>query len=208
MKRLLINGKLAVIEADQYFPFTYKISDLEDINIVNFPSTKSFMLPRNTQNDDLFGHIAEITRLNFGYENNLSGVSFNQFKKATYELQYGSKTISEGILRIVNITEDNYEVELYDRAIELLEELEDRELKDLKIINPQTGLPFSERVNHDLIKDMTIKDYGIVPVFLSEEEKYNSIYCATKTPQSVSFGVRELPQELTSLLRLLNQYPL
>lgn len=198
MKRLLINGKLAVIEADQYFPFTYKISDLEDINIVNFPSTKSFMLPRNTQNDDLFGHIAEITRLNYGYEDNKSGVSFNQFKKATYELLSDSQIISKGLVRIVNITNDFYEVELYDQAIDLLEELEDKEISELTITNPQTGLPLSERINYETIKDMTERDWGITPIFVD----YDSKYTGTKIyGNQEGFGnkVLELPREMTPL---------
>jgi len=65
MKQLIINGDLCLINDSQYFPFTYKISDLEEINIINFPSTKTVELPRNSQNDEIFGHIAEITRINY-----------------------------------------------------------------------------------------------------------------------------------------------
>ena len=137
MKVLLINGEQALIDKHQYFPFTYKISDLDEVNIINFPSTKSVMLPRNTVNDDLFGNIAEITRTNFGYDDGQSRVSFNQFKKANYTLMYFSEIVSEGILRIVNITNTYYEVELYDKAIELLEELEDVELNEMNIIRSE-----------------------------------------------------------------------
>ena len=201
MKQLIINGNLALIDINQYFPFTYKISDLEEINIINFPSTKTVELPRNSQNDEIFGHIAEITRINYGYEDNKSGISFNQFKKAEYTLLNNSEVVSEGILRIVNITNDNYEVELYDNAIELLEDLEDKYLNGLDIINPQTGLPLSERINYQTIKEMTTKDYGVNPVFVNFDSKYTGtqIFGRRKTDKSSWEEVLTLPTEMTPL---------
>jgi hypothetical protein len=201
MKQLIINGNLALIDINQYFPFTYKISDLEEINIINFPSTKTVELPRNSQNDEIFGHIAEITRINYGYEDNNSGVSFNQFKKAQYVLLNNSVVVSEGILRIVNITNDKYEVELYDLAIELLEELEDKQLNELEIINPQTNKPLNERINHITLKDMATKDYGVTPVFVDFDSKYTGtqIYGRRKTDKSSVEEILELPTEMTPL---------
>ena len=198
MKQLIINGDLCLINDSQYFPFTYKISDLEEINIINFPSTKTVELPRNSQNDEIFGHIAEITRINYGYEDNKSGISFNQFKKAEYTLLNNSEVVSEGILRIVNITNDNYEVELYDNAINLLEDLEDKYLNELEIINPQTGLPLSEKINHQTIKEMTTKDYGVNPVFVDFDSKYTGtqIY---GNQEGVGEKILELPIEMTPL---------
>lgn len=198
MKQLIINGDLCLINDSQYFPFTYKISDLEEINIINFPSTKTVELPRNSQNDEIFGHIAEITRINYGYEDNKSGISFNQFKKAEYTLLNNSEVVSEGILRIVNITNDNYEVELYDNAINLLEDLEDKYLNELEIINPQTGSPLSERINHQTIKEMVTKDYGVNPVFVDFDSKYTGtqIY---GNQQGVGEKILELPREMSPL---------
>ena len=198
MKQLIINGDLCLINDEQYFPFTYKISDLEEINIINFPSTKTVELPRNSQNDEIFGHIAEITRINYGYEDNKSGISFNQFKKAEYTLLNNSEVVSEGILRIVNITNDNYEVELYDGAIELLEDLEDKYLNELEIINPQTGLPLSERINYQTIKEMTTKDYGVNPVFVDFDSKYTGTQIFGNQ-EGVGEKILELPRELTPL---------
>lgn len=199
MKQLIINGELAFIDKDQYFPFTYKISDLEEINIINFPSTKSIMLPRNTQNDEIFGHIAEITRNNYGFSDNQSGVSFNQIKKANYELKNNSEMVSEGIVRIVNITHSHYEVELYDKAIEVLEELEDKEINDLEIINPVTGKPLEERINHETIKDMTVRDWGITPVFVDYDSNFtgNKIYARYNTITGIGEKEIEFPREMT-----------
>lgn len=198
MKQLIINGDLALIDVNQYFPFTYKVSDLEEINIINFPSTKSVMLPRNTQNDELFGHIAEISRVNYGYADGGSGVSFNQFKKANYTLLNNSEIVSEGLLRIVNITRDAYEVELYDESIELLEELEDKEISDLTIINPQTNRPLEERLNYQSIDNMLKQDWGITPVFVDADSKYTGSRIFANQ-EDVGEKVLELPRELTPL---------
>ena len=202
MKVLLINGEQALIDKHQYFPFTYKISDLEEVNIINFPSTKSVMLPRNTVNDDLFGNIAEITRTNFGYDDGQSRVSFNQFKKANYTLMYFSEIVSEGILRIVNITNTYYEVELYDKAIELLEELEDIELNEMNIINPQTGLPINVRIDSQSVAQMTKLDYGVTPVFGNYESNYDNtkeIYASKEGTNGIERAIVELPNDMTPL---------
>ena len=148
MKQLLINGQEVTMDVNTYFPFTYKLSSLDDVNIINFPSTKSINLPRTLVNDEIFGHIAEVTRTNYSFADNKVGVSFNQIKKGQYELIDNNKTISKGIIRIVNVTKDEYEIELYDQAIELLETLEDKYLNELTIINPRTRQPLKVLVNH------------------------------------------------------------
>lgn len=59
-----------------YFPFTHTISDLETVNIIGVPSSKTISIPRSQQNDELFGYLCDITRDNFGYEDGKVGVSF------------------------------------------------------------------------------------------------------------------------------------
>ena len=201
MKKLIINNEVVVIDADQYFPFTYKLSDLEEINIINFPSTKSVILPRNTQNDNIFGHIAEITRVNTYGEDNKVGISFNQFKKGTYELLNGSETVSKGIIRIVNITEEGYEIELYDQAIELLETFEDKNIEDLIIINPQTGLPLSVMVNYATVADMLKKDYGVTPIFGDYDTNFETNELMGRTSIEIGSNLTKLtlPETLTPL---------
>lgn len=211
MKKLIINGEIAIIEAEQYFPFTYKLSDLEEINVINFPSTKSVILPRGTQNDEIFGHIAEITRLNTYGEDNKVGVSFNQFKKGQYELLNGSELVSKGIIRIVNITEEGYEIELYDQAIELLEILEEKFFNGskegdanepgLEIINPQTGLPLNVMVNYASVADMLVKDYGVTPIFGDYDTQYevDSILGKTDVALNAPLVKLNLPETLTPL---------
>ena len=42
MKQLFIENKKVLLDENTYFPFTYKISDLENVNIINLPKSKTF----------------------------------------------------------------------------------------------------------------------------------------------------------------------
>lgn len=121
MKSLYINNKRVVLDSDTYFPFTRKVSVLDDFNIIGLPSSKSVLIKRCQQNDEIFGYIAEITRYAIDNTDNLIGVSFSQISKTSYTLLDDSEVISEGIIVITNITEEGYEVELYDKIIDLIE---------------------------------------------------------------------------------------
>lgn len=201
MKQLLINGQEVTMDVNTYFPFTYKLSSLDDVNVINFPSTKSINLPRTLVNDEIFGHIAEVTRQNYSFADNKVGVSFNQIKKGKYELIDNNKTISKGIIRIVNVTKDEYEIELYDQAIELLETLEDKYLNELTIINPKTRQPLKVLVNHSTVKDMMNGSYGVVPIFGNYETNYktNTIYGRNSEDGGDPIVKLTLPEELTPL---------
>lgn len=170
MKELYINNIKALIPQDTYFPFTYKISDLEEINIINFPSSKTVSIPRNSQNDYIFGYVAEITRKNMSSLDNLSSISFNQIKKATYELYNDSQLISTGLIVITNITTDNYEVELYDGIIDKLEQLNGNAetgegyLNNLDIILNDNST-FSLTCNASSIKALNETGTEVVPLF-------------------------------------------
>lgn len=136
MKQLYLNNKRVVLNPDTYFPFTQKVSVLDDFTIIGMPASKTVTLPRCQENDEIFGYIAEITRIVSANSDNLIGVSFNQIRKVSYKLYSNSDIISEGIIRIVNITNDGYEIELYDKVIDLIETFsnEDGYLSELELI--------------------------------------------------------------------------
>lgn len=127
MKQLYLNNKRVVLNPDTYFPFTQKVSVLDDFTIIGMPASKTVTLPRCQENDEIFGYIAEITRIVSASSDNLIGVSFNQIRKVSYKLYSNSDIISEGIIRIVNITNDGYEIELYDKVIDLIETFDSEE---------------------------------------------------------------------------------
>ena len=129
MKSLYINNKRALIDDDTYFPITQTISDLETVNTIGLAASKSVNIPICPTNDEIFGYVAEITRMNIGGDNEI-GVSFNQVKKCEYILFDESEVVSKGLILITNITSTNYEVTLYDEIIQKIEESADYYLND------------------------------------------------------------------------------
>jgi len=125
MRKLLINNTLALIDNNQAILFSHKVNNLDDFSIINLAVSKTIQLPRCQQNDEIFGYIGEITRLTFNYNNNeKTSISFNQTKKIAYVYLDDSEILSEGNLVVENITEDYYEVSLYDKMIDILEQFD------------------------------------------------------------------------------------
>lgn len=123
MKQLYLNNKRVVLSDDTYFPFTQKVSDIEDVSIIGLIATKSVKIPICPANDEIFGFIADITRVAISSDDNKIGISFNQIKKCEYILYNNSEIISTGVIRIANITDADYEIELYDSLIDKIETL-------------------------------------------------------------------------------------
>lgn len=124
-KSLYINNKRVTIDTEKtYFPFSYKINDLENINIIGVPVSKTIEIPRCVTNDEIFGYIGNLTHITIGGENNLIGISFNQTKKAFYELYNDSELVSEGTISIVDVNENTYSILLFDALLESLDRIE------------------------------------------------------------------------------------
>lgn len=208
MKQLFINNKKIILGEETYFPFSHKINDLENIEIIGAPKSKTISIPRNPNNDEIFGHIAEINRMIIDDEDNKIGVSFNQIRKVNYEYYDDSELRSEGIIRIKSITNTSYEVELYDKIIELLESLDGNTetgegfLNSLDIIK-NNNQPFSLQLYAENIKNLNISgDTSVVPTFNIKE------YGSTGTDAYVNyvpstgstyFTTQTLPVEMTPI---------
>ena len=147
MVQLYINNKQVIIDENIYFPFTKKVIDFENPTIINFEGSKTITIKRCVENDDVFGNIAEITRITYGFEDNKSNILFNQLRKVKYELYNDGEYISSGIIRILNITETEYEIELYDDIINIIESFEGIKLSDLDIYENDSSTIFSKSVN-------------------------------------------------------------
>lgn len=123
MKKLIFNDKVVVLNPDTYFPFSQKVGTLDDITISGVPVTKSIIIPRCMENDDIMGHLCNIAKNNFNLADNKISVSINQIKRIPYTLYDDSVIISEGIVRVLSVDENGYEIELYDKLIDILETL-------------------------------------------------------------------------------------
>lgn len=206
MNKLIINNTVAIIDDNQVFPFTHKINDLDDFTIIGLPSSKTIELPRCQQNDEILGHIGEITRFTFNLDNDDKiGMSFNQTKKCSYTLLDGSEVISEGNVIVESITENNYEVTLYDQLITKIEELSGSEdntsgyLSDLDLYYTGTNdkiefpvyassIPYYAAVNKNLKYTLNVTDDNLT------DTSFRCIDSTTSQPATF-----ELNESLTQL---------
>ena len=200
MKALLINDKLAVIEDSVYFPFTYTISDLDNINIINVPASKQITIPRCNQNDEIFGYIGEITRYNIGFSDNLSGVKFNQIKKCTYKLSIDSEIVSKGILEVVSATDKEYSIVLYDELLDALESYDKIYLNEVPLRELNKNL-FDERCNVTTYHNFLTS--GIRPVICTDEAntKGTELICNIQATEggALTYGPSTIPFESSNV---------
>lgn len=216
MKQLFIDKKRVIMGDDTYFPFTHLISDLENIDIIGLPSTKAVVIPRCVTNDEIFGHIADITRINFGTSDNKIGVSFNQIKQCEYALFDESVLISKGLILIDNITDTSYEITLYDYIIKKLEELEGDEetgqyfLNDLTLSKNSNPLSFKSNAANtkNIIENL---NQPVIPVACIRDNNNDldkkKIRCNTVNGSVTKIDTVDLPVECSSLqLKTLKSY--
>ncbi len=165
MKKLYINNKRITLKENTYFPFTQKVGNLDDVTIIGIPSSKTLLIPFSPDNDEIFGNVAEITRTVYGSTDNKIGISFNQFRKCSYTLYSDSDIVSEGIIKLMNITQEGYEVELYDRLIDILEQFEGDDETGAGYLNT-LNLRIGGSTYNQPCTPSTIKynlDYGVEP---------------------------------------------
>jgi hypothetical protein len=193
MKSLYINDKRVLIDNNLYFPFTHKISDLEDVNVIGVPATKSISIPRCSQNDEIFGYAGNLTRINQSNTDELIGISFNQTNKTTYKIYNDSELISEGLIIIKSVTNDNYEVELYDKFIDIIEQFSDVYLNDFDLKVDNTTIDFQCNIN--TIKNLNYN--GFKPIYCIDETELDNKSILCKSGETIS--KIDLPNECSPL---------
>lgn len=211
MKQLYIQNKRVFIDENTYFPFTHKISDLEDVNIVYFPTTKTVSIPRCKQNDEIFGYIGDINRINVDSNDNKIGVSFNQIKQCEYILYNDNIEISRGLVLIDSITDNNYEITLYDQLIKKLEELDGDQdtgeyyLTDLDLFDDFKSNSINTK---NIITGLTMPIVPVVGIKENENDLDDgAIRCQTISGSSITQDNVDLPTDCTSLqLRTVKSY--
>ena len=201
MKELLIEGHRAVIsQEDFYIPFTFKVTDVENPEVIGLPVSKTVTLPRVQQNDEILGHIGELSRITIGGDNEI-GVKFNQIKKCTYELFNNGESVSKGLITVDSVSKDSYNVTLVDNLVNLLEKLSGDNAKlslvDLYHSEPG-GQPFNFNITATAIRDLNTYNYGIVPTFNIDEdaEEKKSILCVRSVGGNT---VTDLPTDCTQM---------
>lgn len=175
MKQLYLNNKRVILSDDTYFPFTQKVSDIEDVSIIGLIATKSIKIPVCPENDEIFGYVADITRVAIGNADDKIGVSFNQIRKCEYTLYSNSEIISSGVIRIAKITDSDYEIELYDSLIDKIETLRGDEttgegfLSELDIILSDDSTFYMECEANNIKIDLNNDLHEVKPCFNIKE---------------------------------------
>ena len=206
MKELYINNKRIIIDSNTYIAFTQQISDLENVNIINIPSTKGIIIKRCKINDEIFGEIGVLTRINISEIDTGTGVLFNQIKKCEYKLFDNSILISKGILTIDSITETDYEITLYDEIIQKIEDLAGNVengthlLSSCPILN--AGSPYTFTSRSSVVYNMSPTS-PVCPLINIKDNTLDggSIRCYTATGGTVSSNteVVSLPTNCSSI---------
>ena len=209
MKQLFIENKKVLLDENTYFPFTYKISDLENVNIINLPKSKTINIPRCPQNDEIFGHIGEITRINVNSNDNKIGISFNQIKKCEYKLCNESVVIGTGLLIVNAVNEKNYEIQLYDYLVKKLEEIEgDEETQEYYLnscpILQANGQVMTSALDANFVAGANDDSgvYGLKPIFNNKKDTgvdNDVIICSLFDGTGTTAGYANLPTDLTAL---------
>lgn len=175
MKTLLINNKNVIISNDTYFPFTQKVNDLNNIEIIGIPGSKTVQIPRCPENDALFGYICDINRIVIDDQDQKIGISFNQTRKVNYVLMEDSEVRSEGLIEVVDIDDNWYSITLTDSISELLEELAGDEINNRGYLNNldiimEDDQPFSLQLYAKNVETLNQSvDKSVIPTFNVKE---------------------------------------
>jgi hypothetical protein len=199
MKLLYLNNKRVDIAEGSYFPFSYTISDNENVTIIGTPVSKTIKIPRTGNNDEIFGYIGDLNRVTIGGNDNLICISFNQTKKATYDFYNESELVSTGLLVVESVNDSEYSITLYDEMIDKLESLSTSNLNDLDIILSDNSVFNLESTCQNVNMLNLLPD--VKPTFNNKDFKLDSktLRCTQLSGSTYTEENAELPQDCTSL---------
>ncbi len=140
--RLFVEGIEADTLGDIDVDFTFSVADVTDIERRNTSYSKTITLPSTAKNQQLFGNIFDISVSNDIDINSVNiGQNFNPAKQAQAQIFLDNVKIFDGVLRMMKINSKEgeiiYEVNVFGRLRDILHELGDKTLGDLKFSDPE-----------------------------------------------------------------------
>ena len=122
--------------------FTYSVADVTDIERRNTSYSKTITLPSTSKNQGLFGNIFDISVSNDYFVGDANiGQNFNPAKQAKAQIFLDNVKIFDGVIRMMKINNISgnilYEVNVFGRLRDILHELGDKTLADLKFSDPE-----------------------------------------------------------------------
>jgi hypothetical protein len=140
--RLFVEGIEADTLGDIDVDFTFSVADVTDIERRNTSYSKTITLPNTAKNQQLFGNIFDISVNNEFYIDDVNiGSNFNPAKQAKAQIFLDNVKIFDGVMRMMKINSVEgdimYEVNMFGRLRDILHELGDKTLGDLKFSDPE-----------------------------------------------------------------------
>lgn len=112
MIRLYIGTELASIGDDAPVLINYSMTDVDSPAVIQNSYTRSLALPRDDNNERIFGHMGSLDRTQ-AYNGNSTGPGFNPSYKTNFTLFVDGEVYQTGYLKIDSIDKDNFNVTLY-----------------------------------------------------------------------------------------------
>jgi hypothetical protein len=144
------NQRLDITE-DIDTEFTYTIDDVNDFGAKNTSYSKTIRLAGNTNNNAVFGNVFDLNNANFTSNDAPNvGVNYNASKNAQCRIFIDGIQIFKGVLRILEIVQDNgifYECSVVGDLGGFMSVLGNRKLEDLDFSTYNTAWNFTNITN-------------------------------------------------------------
>lgn len=112
--RLFINGQEVEFSIGPKINYNYKLTDFTNPTIVRNNYSKSVEIPGTERNNDIFGHIWDLERVQ---HDAAGGAGFNPLKKTPFELYVGGALKEKGYCKLTNVKKKKgnitYSLQLY-----------------------------------------------------------------------------------------------
>lgn len=105
--RLYIADKIVDLDSESVITMNYTLEDANNPTIVKNSFSKSISLPATANNNDLFGHIYNLSRKTIIDDTQHSGVYFNPLKRTPFQLFIEGELVESGYIQLTNITNTN-----------------------------------------------------------------------------------------------------
>ena len=108
--RLFVEGREVEFATPPQILFTYTQNELTNPAVVKNSYTKTIKIEGTPNNNDIFGHIWDLSRIQSYGEGNYTQTLFNAAKKAEFTLFYNGEIYESGYLKLEKITKNGNHV--------------------------------------------------------------------------------------------------
>lgn len=171
--RLYIADKLVDLDSESIITMNYTLEETNNPTIVKNSFSKSISLPATANNNDLFGHIYDLSRATILDSSKMAGVHFNTLKRTPFQLFIEGELVESGYIQLTGISKTNgvprYTIQAFGGLGDFLYNLMYDESGDKKSLasltfgfEGYTGDPKDE-MNFNVTKNVVNNAWGALP---------------------------------------------